>query len=282
MMMDVNTLNRLVELAQKAVQPKVVELPGEPRHRYAVCTPDGDMRAIDAEPEPRKHRAYDLTAVAQLAAEFTKDAQPEAAPEGEEPPQQVKVVDVWYSRHGVVALLDNMTRRDEVRLKLEVSPQLSLLVELAKKPAEHTQRAFINLLRTGLHGALSETLLHDVRIVKFRLNTLAEGEVQHGKRSIGKQQEAELHGYDKIPEIVSAYVPVFDGFETGVVYPVKCAIEINPENSTFTLMPLPGEIEKAVRRAEEHLGDMLRHQLGVACSPLDVNPALIPVLYGVP
>ncbi len=276
-MLDVTFLEALTKLAQKAAEPKVFNLPHEPEHRYAVRTPEGELDFREAEPEPRNHTALDLSALVEFAVDFT-NTHAEVV-KGEAVP--ANIVELWFSRHGVTLHLDSTTRRDVVRLKLEESPQLKTLRALENARQGVTQKEFIKLLRISLPGALPESMLNAVRNLKFKLNSEGESAVAHNKVSVGKAIQAQLDGSDVIPEEATAWVPIWTGFLQELPYGVRCAVDIDPQAQTFSLIPLPGEIERVVRDAEKKLGRLLAEAVAdEASDPKIVD--LIPVLYGVP
>ncbi len=247
------------EQAREAMSPKVFQAPGEPPHRYYLATPDGTTSLLSADPPPRNHQASDLETVARWASAG-------AGP-----------VAVWYSRAGVVALLNDETRRDRVSLKLTLSPQMKTIMALDVKAPAYDQKAFIRLLRIDLAGCLpSPNLLQAVRTLKFSVLRGVEGEVQHGKESIGRALKAELVGANALPEDVILRLPPWEGVVAAHVE-IACAVEIDPVGERPQLIPFPGQVERAVRAAEADLGSQLRELLAEVGASESVS-----VSYGQP
>lgn len=239
-------LKELVEkigaLAVEAHGVEVVTPPGEPKHRYAIRKPDGTLEWFEATPPPRQHAVRSVEALVDVARHFKEDG---------------CLPTCWYSRTGVVLVVNEMAgRRDRVTLPLGLSVPLTdlMLREAKRQPVGQAQ--LVSLLRTTLARCVRGNLLEMVRRVNFSQSAAGHGELHHGKSSIGKSLQAELTGAAALPENVTFDVPVFSGhFHT--VQPVECALEVAPETQTFTLVPIPGDIERAVALGEAALGSRL-------------------------
>jgi hypothetical protein len=141
-----------------------------------------------------------------------------------------------------------------------------------ERPPRHPQRELIFLLRTVFADCLPSGLLEALRSVRWQNDATAVGEVQHGKRSTGKSIESTFTGTAALPEEVTFVVPVW-GNAFGWTAPVRLALEIHPDAGAFQLVPLPGQLERAIASAEERLGDELKAAL---------EDSQVPVHYGAP
>jgi hypothetical protein len=234
-------------LSQQARDGKKVQIlkpEAEPKHVYAIVQEDGSAEWRDAQPQPRAHVAASIQPVIDFASKADDAA-------------------VWYSRAGVVALIDNDTRRDRVTLPLSLSPQMVKLLELERASHSFPQPAFVKLLRTTFADCLSTAgnLLDIIRTVKFINNDGGTAVVQQGKTSIGRQIQQEVTGAGALPDYVTLTVPTFAG---AFLFrgPVRCALEVNTGDQTFQLLPLPGELEANQAGAEAAIGEVLRAGLG--------------------
>jgi hypothetical protein len=247
-------LDRLLEVGASAAAPSILALPGEPKHRYAIALPSGELEFCEAESPPRNHTVRSLDALIAAVKDFAPDTSEDVS---------CHALTVWYSSGGVTALLDDAARRDTIRFPLTLSPQIRLLESLGTATRHLDQKAFIRLLRVELADCLPPELLGAVRLLKFRQSSQGESTVVSGKASYARTADYEVTGASPLPETLHANVPIFvqDRDWQGV----KCAVEINEETCTLALMPLPLEVEKAIQRAEESLGSRLRDGLeGVA------------------
>ena len=238
------------EQAVKAAGIRVLTIGQEPNHHYLIDKGNGEYEWQTASAEPRAHRPLTLTA-------FT-DYVRRAAEQSDSVP-----IAVWYSRHQIMALLDDHTRRDCLTFALSPSPQLETLSGLASSPRWLGQAEFIRLLRITLAGCLGPAgnLLALIRQVKFRVNSAGASEVQHQRTSLGKTLEAEMTGVGELPEEMPLDVPVFAQAGLVLVERVQCALEVDPQTAKFQLTPLPGELEQAQGRAEASIGRLLADAL---------------------
>lgn len=265
--MDAATLERIVELANKAHGPKVLKASQEPDHIYNIVDEDGKVERCEAEPEPRCHTALDLETVAKFASGFAAAG---------------KHVEVWYHRNAVCAVLDAGTRRDVVNMPLPYSPQHVTLSHLEKTRPQLSQKDFVRLLRVDLAGCLPRGVIDSVRNLKFRQLSTGESQIGHGKASVGRQIEAELTGSCNIPEDVDLLLPVWASLFSARLFRVPCVLEIDPGAEKFCLLPLPGAIENVIREAEGLLFNALSHAIAEAL-PGDMPSAdNVTVLYGTP
>ena len=256
-------LDAVKVLVNQAHGPRILRCTSEPDHVYWVVLQDGTASRIEVT-LPRKHKALDLSAIVRFVHDCFDGK--ELCPE------------VWYSRGDVVAVLDGQTRHDEVRLRLEYSPQIKTL--LALKSDGYPQKDFAKLLRVALHEAVPDTVIEACRYLKFKVLSGTEGMVAHGKQSIGKALEAELTGAERIPDQLRLEVPIFDGFWSERSYSVRVAVDIDVQAERFYLTPFPGEIEAAIRAAEREIGATLTAQIQAGLP--DDHKLAVPVLYGQP
>jgi hypothetical protein len=228
---------------------QVLRPEAEPKHVYAVVDPDGTLEWRDATPAPRDHKAGSLQPVVDFALTSLGTDYSAA---------------VWYSRNGVVCLINDYQRRDRVSFAFNLSPQVNLLLELQKSRAWYSQKDFIRLLKVDLAGclALAGNLLDVVRAVKFVNNAAGETVVAHGKTSVGRSIQQEVTGAGALPEYVTVDVPAFAQATVPYRSQVKCSLDVDPANATFQLTPLPGDVEKAVADCEKKLGSHIGEMLG--------------------
>jgi hypothetical protein len=233
-------------------QPQVLKPAGEPDHVYYL-TENGRYVRTQADPRPRAHQVRDL---ASLAALCHFHATPQAP------------ASVWYSREGVVALLDDGTRRDRVTLGLRASPQMRKLAEWGASPDKvpwQDQATLVRTLRGVFGGAFGgASPVEAFRRVRFKRGEDGEKVIEHGRSSIGKSLEARLLDAERLPEELAFYVPAFEGDHLGVWVTVRCLVEVDPKEERFAVVPEAGAVEGAWLRAEERLGEALREALGTA------------------
>lgn len=234
-------VEKLQSLAIVAEMPRIVEESVEPDHVYLLAKPGGAIEKMRAEPAPRQHVALSPEAIRDyLNAE--------------------SVESIWFSRAAVVAILD-AERRERITFTLQLSDQLKTLQTLEKRQWMK-QAQFVSLLRISLHDCLGPAgdILATCRRLKFKQLQDGEAAIEHGKASIGRTLQAELSGAGIIPELVSMDVPVFHNLRLPLSR-VQCAIDIDAPAESLALIPLAGEIERAIQAAESKLGERLAELL---------------------
>lgn len=230
--MDRQLFDAMCEKAVHAAMPRVMQLPAglEPAHVYYLVYPNGTAERVEAEPPPRRHEAGDLMTVCRFAAEFA----------------EANEVELWYSRDGVVAVLDGHARRDTVTMPLSLSAQLLALLQTSAGGADQgrgmARQEFLRLLRVRLAGAAPGGAAESFRRLEERA---AAGE--------GLLEELTLE------------VPAWEGFqEESVRLEVRCVMEAGAAADRFWLTPLPGQIEAGLCEAERRLGSLVRCVLAEA------------------
>lgn len=229
-------LNGIVELARKAEAPKAFSPESEPGHVYFIRRADGELERREADPSDITASANDLDTVVR----FLKDCGSQNA-------------QIWYSREAVTGYRDISTRREYVSLTLNQSDQLNRLASLEAAVSKLKQKPMLDMLRIDLAGTLSREpdLIMRIREVKWKTTESGESASGQGRASIGKRIEAEVSNLADMKDKVFFDVPVFEGFHWRAEVP--CAFDVNPEDQTFTIRPLAGAIEHAIREGEEQI-----------------------------
>lgn len=217
--------------------------------------------------EHRAHQAYSLDGVTSFANRFwpVKDADQKIGDKDDQPV-------VWYNRHATTCLLNDNDRRERVTFGYKFSPQYDSIAELSKVGV-FDQRSLILWLRTAMAGCMQHcpNLVATVRSVKFSMSSEAAGDEKHGRASLGKSVRSELAQADDVPEEVTFTVPVFQPYSMVFIRAnVTVAVEIQPAEQKFRLIPLPGQLELAAGAGEAQIRQWL----------LDNFEG--PIYYGVP
>lgn len=244
--------------AVKAAVPTTLRPDAEPKHVYYLRTAGGTLEHHEASPEPRQHRAGDIATIARLGSLL-------------DGPTPV----IWYSRVGVTLLIDDDTRRDRVHLPFEFSPQMTLLQAMEKSQQWSNQATFLSLLRVKLAGSMGHhpSLIPSLRKIKFKQTAEGGSEIVQAKASVGKSISAELSGAEPLPDELTLCLPVFNGRQERAT--ILCSLDIDPEKQLFSLTPMAGEIEEAVRQAEAKVREVIAQEM-------EVVSLECPVYYGTP
>jgi hypothetical protein len=157
---------------------------------------------------------------------------------------------VWFCDHGVQVVLDDDDHRCERgTLLLQFSETFKTLQELAKEKPFLEPKPFLRLLRIDLAGTIDpKDLAEKVKKVKFENGVSTSVEINRNKESLGRSITSAVDaGGVEIPETVVLNVPVYSASgESEIRTPVLCSVEVDSTLGRFRLLPLPGELAKAI------------------------------------
>lgn len=263
--LQVETLQELTEIAQAAVRAEsrvaVVKLPDEPPGVYGLVDSVGKLIRCEAAPPPRKHTLLSVDQIPDLVERYRTLNQ---APS------------VWISPEAVVVVLDDTPEKridGRAVCQLRKTDELQTLESVGAKESWLNQKQFIRLIRTKLADALGDQLpqlVATLRNIRFSSGTAGRGNLEHGRESLGREIESEVMSeVGDIPHTLRLDVRVFTDPAIKVRFPVDVALEIEPSNGTFALMPLGDGLQRIIDEQVSALRDLLG---GLDC----------PVVYGAP
>lgn len=249
-------ITKLEGMAVEAAQPRIIRDAALRRKFWLVTGNHAEQH--EADPPVRKHTFLSLL-------HLVKRANEEAAG----PSHPV----IWHDDSHVRLLFDDVIREDVATFKLLETKQFELAKGLASR--QFNQRDLVRVLRTTLSDSVDADLLPIVRKINFRATSGGTSEVQHGKESMDRSIVAELTGAGELPEQVVISCDLYqnlgeiDAIETSIEIP--CAVEIDPDQQLFYLLPVPGVIEERQRHVGYSIDEWLRASVGA-----------VPVYYGTP
>lgn len=260
-------IQQIQRTAIEAADAKIVRIPGDER-RVLVQHID-KLQEYDVPPPLRKHVVHSLDDLIEYAKQVATLVDADGGPHPV----------VWHGTRQVVLVVDDGDRRDTVTFPLTHSGRLNRLSQLEREKTSFDQKRFVRLLRIEL-GMANDPIVAKFRKLDWKVADDSTGNVQHGKDRMGKAIQAEVQGVDELPEEISVSVPVYQEAGERQEYVVRCAVEIDPINQLFFLIPLPEEIQKAIDNAQ---ADIERRLLdGLLVEGMVESPATIPVYYGTP
>ncbi len=256
------TLELIQETAQKAQKAQLLDIRGDGRTAYVQL--DGKLQMVPIEPAPRNHLVCSLADLLAFAERCRDDDTADPV--------------VWPANDEVVLIINDADRRDRVTFSLEQSEPFEALWTLRKsRPTPLDLRSFIRLLRITL-GLDNQRVVDQFRKLEWKLQDGTSAEVQHTKESMGKAIMAEVQGVDDLPDELVVQVPVYRDAGERTPIDIACAIEIDARNQTLELMPLPGEVERALQLAQADI----QGRLMSALPPAENEASDVPVYYGSP
>jgi len=273
-MLKVDALEFLAEQARKAAELKEFHPKCEPNHVYGLADSDGGIEFFDADPMPRQHTCNSIKSLVDFAKHLACSD---------------TVSNIWCNSSGVICVLDDDTRRDQLKFPLAYSPQFQWLLNLSKNsgPAVYKQPSLVLTMRTLFRDCMgpSGQFLESIRNLNFKTYNEAAGEIQHGKSSLGKSLKTEVGMPIPVAEYVTFDVPLFSSLEFQHRENITCAVELIPASEAIQLIPMPLEIEKAIHAAEVRLVNAVQSEVcdnRVSSDGDEDSGIKIPVYYGCP
>lgn len=260
MTMIADALKYVAQLQQQATAP--VEIKGVDEHVKNLLY-GGSRYNLDIAPSMRNHRVLTLEDLARNAERLDSPGDLVA----------------WVNYLCVELVLNDSTHRDArivfAFMKSEPWKRLSEWsgeTREARKATAYSQADFIRLLRIDFAGTHDPVVLLN-RVRRMTWTSVTTSERQTAKESMGRSIEAQAGtSAESIPEEITLTVPVFENPGERAVYPVRCAVEVLPEERQFRLTPLPGEVERVFGLALASIAERLAAML----------PKDVPVYIGVP
>jgi len=182
---------------------------------------------------------------------------------------------VWHDHGKIIAVMCNESRSEWATLWLQKSDFLRAINEL---PHTFDQRSLIRFLRIELAGAVEDAVVSNFRNITFRTRGGGDASINHGDESLGRSVESSVEARSEIPEVITAFVPVYKNPGLGMRFPIRLGVDIDPHASTITLVPLPDAITIAMEEAQREIGVILSEQ----AETVSTTERSVSVFYGTP
>lgn len=205
--------------------------------KFLIVKPDGSTEQVAFEPYPRTHQ---LGSIDQFA-DFVPNA------------EERKITanpTIWVCSGGVKLIFDDSAgSRRECHAYVGLTATAAYAFLLASD-RRFNQKDFVKLLRYTLWECLDDAGrlgLKAIRSFSSKNFVTSHGNVEHGRQSLGKELESEIRSdAGDIPEELTLHVRLFTDRALTRRFPIKCAIDIEPAEGTFSLRPLPEQLDAAV------------------------------------
>lgn len=222
---------------------------------------DGREVKVDYDPPNRRHKVETLEDFAKACSRWRTE----------------KSV-VFHNLGSVVLLIDDEERRSTVTLKLQVTEVAKVLQKLDESESAMAQRTFLRLLRRDLRYVVPASLITAISNIEVISNSQSKSEINPGRERGTREFAADLAS-EKIPDLVTCQVPLYQlpGLERP--FPVQCSLDytLPPHPVEFAFRPLADELDNAFRAAQQLLQGMLIEELNEWDNTKDLD-----VLYGEP
>ena len=100
------------------------------------------------------------------------------------------------------------------------------------------------------------------RRLDWKYGTSGTTDIQRGRESLSKDILAEVNGVAELPETLRIRVAVYDVAGEREPLEVVCFVEPDPRNQTLTLVPCPGEVQRAVDVAQASIRERINAAVG--------------------
>lgn len=260
MSLDHDTLELIQSTAVKASGDDIVKVSYEPSHVYFIRNrTTGELAKHEAAPAIRGYHLSTIDDVVEAVKAFATKV-PKADPV------------VFCGRGKITAILDEGTgRRERLVMDLPMSGEFEKLKELERR-SPMAQKQFVSTLRISLAGSVDPAVVSTFRDLKFSRSEDGESAQTNSKETVGRKVRMELAGGGKpIPDEIDVTPFVYrDLVDEPLRQKVRCAIDVNLDDSTFTLVPLAGELERAQRQTDLWIKSHLIAALESETSPISV------------
>lgn len=230
--MDLSAAIRMVgDLAVEASKAKSFSFAAQKGRMQVLDSSTGTIQYIDT---PSLPLVAGVSGIDDLVTVFDAEGKPEGA-------------SIWVEPKRVVMFLDRK-RIAKVAMGLNMHPAMSSLVELEElSPKDLHRKLRVDLFDTIVSPADFPEVMS---VLKFQVTQTNESVLRKGDESIGNNLRAQVTGESELPESVTftfAVFPELDGLDTREA--VQCAVLTSPADGTISVVPYPGQVEKAVLSA---------------------------------
>lgn len=253
--------------ASAAGKVAIVEIPGCPQHSYLIVEENGIYSRCLPEPFPRNEY---LDSVDQVPLRVNQLLTENIG-------TQIRLKPTVYYDENRITIVHNdapdSRRLDRTNVVFYYAPQFQRLLDIAggttfeRTPiATFRQRELIKLFTRDLAGALpadeSLRIVKALRALDFESNTSGTSNIGRGKESMGISIKEEVKSTaGTIPEMVTFVLPVHTDAAVPGMAVIRCLLEIDTKNQSFTLEALTGEFDKAIQDTVQSVGVYLRAAL---------------------
>jgi hypothetical protein len=234
---DATFVEAITKLAKRAENP-VVDMPEDSARYYGLRQPDGSVKIHYLDRPARNHY---LESLASLATFVNTEALHADYP-----------LTVWINMAGVQVSLKPLDQQsymdfdDSASLSFVQTREFSAIV--AERMHNLTHDGFVQHLRTTFRRALNREPNLLAQLSHLRQTKAGEitSTVLPGKESMGRSLSTDVGAQDNttLPETVMLELRPFENHDTEWREGVECVLEVDPENFTFALTPLVGEIAR--------------------------------------
>lgn len=237
------------------------QVPDMPSHGFMAMV-EGQWQWKELPAAPSQHNAEDVSTLVAIGKKRAAE----------------DLGEIWCDSNEVTLTFDTVNKpNDYVKLTYSFTAQTDLISSWddSGNGVALSQPELVLLLRTTLYGCYGSypNLLKSARKVDSKKVQEATGIVERSKASISKSLLAEVSGMDDIPDVIEFEFPIHQ--ERKFKTKVKVAFEFDAHAERFKLVPLPGELTRALIEARNNIGTEIADEQAA-------QGTAFPVYYGRP
>lgn len=214
----------------------------------------------------------------------------------------IKIVNIGQFEHGTVCSIEDLLKvadtypdtikgvyvnktqavlqlrgADQPKARYVLPLRLNPVIDVLGACSNMTHIACMKMLR--VHLASADITPDDFKTVmsalKFENTQENATTIKKGEESIGRSIRAKVTGEGNIPEEIRVSFPVYPDVPPHFVAEVRCSVIIDSVENRINVIPIPGEIERAVIEAQSHVASQIEAGLHL----LDAR-SKVPVICG--
>lgn len=190
--MIAEAIDYVKKLAQEAVKPTVLHVPGDPEHVHYIVESDGSLTRHTSAEHPRFIKLENLSDLIAMGRDHF---------DGKVQDESKMVVFYWFDAVELVFNFTNGWERARVQFSLSQEYEWFQARLDTAKPAPLTPAEFRDALRTTLSKCLPDTKLID-QVSSLGAKTVEDGSTStfRGRESLGVSIAREIHQPEKMPD----------------------------------------------------------------------------------
>jgi len=163
---------------------------------------------------------------------------------------------LWHDETKIVLVTEDMDRREFVTMPLVLSQHWKIVKGLGEYL---TQQSFLKLLRHDLAGVVPDSLRPAISRIEVATSANQKNEVNPGRERGSREFACDLANSSEIPETFNATLSVYANAGLRQTRSVKLSLDytLPPKEITFSVRPLPDELEIAMQNAQAELHELL-------------------------
>jgi hypothetical protein len=170
-----------------------------------------------------------------------------------------------FHRDGeIVLLFDQVDRREWATMKLADSSAFKKLrtIDVARELGMltmHEHVAFCRLLKLTL--GVDEASVAPFRRIDWRSSDATQSNAKRGDEAVSAAVLNKIDNIADLPEELTLVLPVYEGLDVDRSEEVRCLIEVEPSSRRLGIFAAPGEIRRAVDKAQMNVRERIKERL---------------------